>query len=288
MGKRYAINIGVANSDSIHYGSSRPFEAAKKSSEYLQQFFRNTIGFDCSQLIQDEAATTERITSELKYLETKMNEGDLLVISFSGHTYKVRPDDQLTNAQNEDRGWGIYDRIFFHFEIWQCLQHFRPGTRIIIIADSCYSGITGAEFVPDTGRKWFDEKNLKQYNNILINSGKPLQFEIAPSVVVMTASNKDQEIVPSSYESDRTVFSVAFTKAWNRKKEQHTLSSFFDDIVWFIHMAIAQQPDIQCDCTKLEHKDIHRRRATPQWHYNQGHKYTKLRTQVPAFKATNF
>ena len=287
-GKRYALNIGSSEVSAAHYGSPRVFSSAEASSNYMRNFFEREK-FDESILVQDRDATTCYLKEKLEHFAAILVVGDLFVLSFCGHTDGITENSDLDNKENEDEGWALYDRVLFHFEIWQFLQHFRAGVRVVIIADSCFSGDLGVDFAPETdiNTSWF-ETHKDIYNPILEKSGKPGQHAIPPSVVILSASAENQKIV-SMGRKCRTVFSNAFEDAWERQKLpghlfKHNLSSFFDDIVWYIHVELITFPDLKCKLDRLNTPATHKKRVTPQWHYNQGHKYTKLRTQKPPFK----
>lgn len=82
-------------------------------------------------LLTDKNATLENFLKGFIYILKNIIEGDLVVISFSGHgTY---------NSLSNKNYWTLYDERLFDHEIYQLLRLIPSGVRVVLISDSCQS-----------------------------------------------------------------------------------------------------------------------------------------------------
>lgn len=273
MGKRYAINLGLTKTDTNnHYDIPLSLRSAPHVAKYLNTFFKD-MGFDdlSDGPWLDHEVTTDRFDKRMKELHQIVDPGDLIVISFCGHTYHVNKKYTfLKNHENEDEGWVFYDRVLFHFEIWRYAQGFKPGVQIIIMSDSCFSGSLESRrqekaIKEDERIEKFWKRHKGLYNDILKHSAFPMQHMVPPSIVILSAS-AENEISLEMPGTDNTYFNEAFRRAWENREKGDTLSNFFDEINWELYNLI---------------KGNTRYLPIAQWHYSQGHAYTGLRSRVP-------
>lgn len=103
--------------------------------------FRNNLGYInnyhvyCDywnrNLLTNSQATLENFLKGFIYILKNVIEGDLVVISFSGHgTY---------NSFSKKNFWSLYDERLFDHEIYQLLRIVPSGVRVVLISDSCQS-----------------------------------------------------------------------------------------------------------------------------------------------------
>ncbi|MCG8574878.1 MAG: hypothetical protein MI810_08350 [Flavobacteriales bacterium] len=307
MAKQYAILLGVEEVNSSNYGGAHyPFSAAGKSTTFFNSYFSELQNSKFEILRPKGSEITSTFLLEtLTKLKKEMTEGDILVIYFCGHSFQVLPEHSewnLLHTDREDEGWGLYDRVFFHFELWMAVKDFAIGSRIVILSDSCYSGITGFDYFSGMEKSAFSEisskklpwfvPNLLLYNTILSSIQYVHLFDVKPSVIIIGSSGERQVIAPGLGETRMTEFSVAFHCAVNNIPSPKNLVELFDRInmhlitfhpLNFSRVDPTRHPESFCSLSSEEYT-----RVLPKWHYHQGHKYTKLRTQTPLFKNENF
>ena len=114
------------------------FPQQNRRDAQLADFFRRQ-GVPPEQMVylQDEQATTRRVRNEFSNLLARTKEGDLLFVYFTGHGYKSDDERQTYfatyNASDKVAGWSTESIIS------DINQSFR-GSRVVLTADSCYSG----------------------------------------------------------------------------------------------------------------------------------------------------
>lgn len=95
-------------------------------------------GFQTTTLLSPEALK-ERVVKEISDAAGKLESGDIMWVSFSGHGVRV-----LDNSGDEydayDEAWLLSDRILTDDELHHLWSQFRPGVRLLIILDCCHSG----------------------------------------------------------------------------------------------------------------------------------------------------
>ncbi len=101
-------------------------------------------GFD-TKVILTKDATRDVILTAIRNAATKLGDGDIFLITYSGHGDNI-PD---VNANPEDKGfdqaWCLYDGELLDKELYAEWSRFSKGVRILVISDSCHSqGITKA------------------------------------------------------------------------------------------------------------------------------------------------
>ncbi|HEY0323417.1 MAG TPA: agenet domain-containing protein [Pyrinomonadaceae bacterium] len=114
------------------------FPQENRRDRELVRFFREQ-GVPDSQIVylQDRAATTRRIQSELRSLLSKTQEGDTLFLYYTGHGYKNdsgRAYFASYDANDEDNpGWAVDS-------IPATIERYFKGSSAFLTADCCYSG----------------------------------------------------------------------------------------------------------------------------------------------------
>lgn len=302
MRKRYALNFGLSDVDDKHYGEGLDVRFGSGSASYMATAL-GELGYT-SKVWVDEKATSSRMLNEISNLANQLVEGDSLVLTFCGHMISIVRDWDLPNAQNEDMGWVMFDRVLFHFELWNLVQKFKPGVRIIVISDSCNTGDFGFSRnvrispVAKTHKKETkeDDSGLPQcfvkfklaYNLILRDSVDPSQYKVPPAIVIIGSTSRIHSTHPDSDNNHRTDFSLMFQFAFEHVGSSKTLSwkSLHDEIIWqTVHQEIwsdarreANEPNPTVSAIKnsVDPQYNVTRLPLPQWHYYRGYEYTLI------------
>jgi len=103
-----------------------------------QKDIAERFGFKAS-ILENEDATTDRVVNMIAAAASNLKNGDLFFISFSGHGNRVIDKDG-DEEDGYDETWCLYDQMLIDDDIFELLKRFKPGVRILIIADSCHSG----------------------------------------------------------------------------------------------------------------------------------------------------
>lgn len=111
-----------------------------------------------SELVLTENATLENIVRKFEEYSQKVQRGDTLVILYSGHGGYYK-DDNGDERDGRDETWCLYDGELLDDRIWEMLQKFQRGVRLLMFSDSCYSG---------TAYKVVQEPNLRRKENDIV------------------------------------------------------------------------------------------------------------------------
>lgn len=164
----------------------------------------------------DGAATRGAVLDELSKAARELVDGDLLVVSFSGHGSSVR---EVGPAGDEDDGrdetWCLYDRMVLDDELGAMWTSFKPGVRIVVFSDSCHSGSVTKfkefarmlEAAPVDPVE--DDKLVRQFENLESRSGDvdPEQDPLPSPVRALPEAVADEH-----YQQDRAFYDDLGTK----------------------------------------------------------------------------
>jgi hypothetical protein len=95
-------------------------------------------GFTSSMLLTRNA-TVAAVTAAMREAAGRLDAGDLLVLSYSGHGGQV-PDPSGEERDFLDETWVLFDRELLDDELYALWAAFKPGVRILVLSDSCHSG----------------------------------------------------------------------------------------------------------------------------------------------------
>ncbi len=232
MGKKgYVINIGLNNVDREHYPNSLGWATAEPGAMRLHDLFKG-LCYKSEPLLYDEA-TTSALKVRLRALAKKMKAEDMLVLSFCGHGKGVQKEFDVENSELEDEGWCMYDRVLFHFELWELASLFKKGVKIVLISDACNSGptigVTPETELVDPDEEYKPnvfEKHKSLYDEILSRPRIPRK-KVDASVVVMSGSKEDSK----TYEGSRfSYFTEALLCAWKNREPEDDYYDFFEHV----------------------------------------------------------
>lgn len=252
MATSYALCLGVNAVDKKHYGTAKGYSTADDSAQKLHEHFLKA-GIESTCLTHEEVLY-EDVKSYLLSASEALVKDDTLYLSFSGHGARVTENAGFKEEalSYEDRGWCLYNRVVFYFELWEWARRFASGVNIVVLSDCCYSGImdiTSVHFEAFGGedvKNWAEYEYL--YEPIILNSHRPMEFQIPPAVLILSASARNSD----SYESTKyTVFMESIIAS---------MMNYGGDLNYF-HLYAKLVKDV----TAM------RKKQTPRWHYIQGH-----------------
>jgi metacaspase-1 len=90
-------------------------------------------------ILTDKDATAEQILLGIEIAARYLECGDKFFVTFSGHGTHIHDFDQ-DEDDARDEAWCCYDKLIIDDELYARWKLFRPGVRILVIADSCHSG----------------------------------------------------------------------------------------------------------------------------------------------------
>ena len=139
--KGYSLHIGVNHVDQKHYKGLPDLKAAVQDAIDYKQIVQDVFQYTKSDILTNEKATAANVSAKLKEYAKIVEPGSIFFLSYSGHGGLIQNDYfYITNDEEYDQTWCLYDRQFLDDEIFDALSKFDEGVRILVISDSCHSG----------------------------------------------------------------------------------------------------------------------------------------------------
>jgi metacaspase-1 len=142
MPKGFSLHIGVNKYDRVSYsrmGFNNPDILPNCDNDAIAKMgIADRFKFNSAILLNEEA-TTRVVLDGIKLAARNLDYGDIFFLSFSGHGYHVT-DRNGDEDDKFDETWCLYDGMIIDDELFEHWKLFRPGVRILVIADCCHSG----------------------------------------------------------------------------------------------------------------------------------------------------
>lgn len=136
-GKGFAIAIGLRTIDPAVYGSDGYLAGCEPDANDMAAIAQG-LGHSVTRLLTQQA-TRNAVLASLADHASRLERGDLLIVSYSGHGGQV-PDGNGDESDGLDETWCLYDGQLLDDELYDAWTRFRPGVRILVLSDSCHSG----------------------------------------------------------------------------------------------------------------------------------------------------
>ncbi len=234
-------------------------------------------GFDNKniKIVIDDDASKDGIVTELENLKNNVNEGDIVVIHYSGHGQQIQDDsdDELDGYDEALIPWDAQIRMT---DLYKGEKHLRddevklltddlraklgPDGNLLLILDACHSGTgnrgdlaktrgTDIKFSEEgyTPPKKSDEANFDDFS-------KEESKELAPMITMSGAGQHELNYEYYDYEKDSSYGSLSYavSQVLSNADENTTYRSLFDQIkIKMSTIAPRQSPQIEGDVDYL-------------------------------------
>ena len=171
-----------------------------------------------------ESVTVEAFAERILDAVARLNAGDTLFLTYSGHGYYLRdPSDPDTGL---DQTWIFYDGIVTDKALLRVWRTCRTGVRVLVISDSCHSGsiiqqcLTSSSVVGPSG-----VVAVAAVKELPVTLGAPVfkvlpgMEAIAPSggaqVLLLPACADTESTLGASTAGGNSVFTEAILSVWD-------------------------------------------------------------------------
>jgi hypothetical protein len=137
MPRAVSIHIGVDNPRDHDVRLQNSENGAWRMAELASQ-----AGYDRILALRGPAATRQAVHDALAGAAGALQRGDTLLVTFSGHGGHA-PDHDHDERQGCDESWCLADGVLLDDKLAGYWRLFEPGARIVVVAESCYSGGMG-------------------------------------------------------------------------------------------------------------------------------------------------
>ncbi|HYP54297.1 MAG TPA: caspase family protein [Pyrinomonadaceae bacterium] len=249
--KGLSIHIGLDYVDPNHYDgwdgklAACVFDARDMIKLAKSRKFKPT-------LLLNEQATSSNVTAAISGAASKLDTGDMLWISYSGHGGQV-PDTNGDEKDGFDETWVLYDRQLVDDELYALWSQFAPGVRVLVTSDSCHSGsvvrkiiydqlknspiasaapaadpLAGTRAMPEDAQKRTYRKNKATYDGIQKTFRSGEKIAVNASILLMSGCQDNQL---SSDGTRNGLFTQTMLKVWNGGKFSGRYAAFHKTIL---------------------------------------------------------
>jgi metacaspase-1 len=139
MARGMSLHIGLNRVDPDQYdGWDGELQACEFDANDMRAI-AEANGFEPTSLLTADA-TAEAVMGAIERAAGDLDEGDVFLLTYSGHGGQVPDRDNEGETDRSDETWVAYDRQIVDDELYQLWAKFKPGVRILVLSDSCHSG----------------------------------------------------------------------------------------------------------------------------------------------------
>ena len=230
MPQGISIHVGLNGVDPDQYeGWDGKLNACEADANDMEAIAKGH-GFETHKLLTAEA-TAEALTSAFDDAAGKLQGGDILLLTYSGHGGQV-PDTNGDEDDHMDETWVLYNRQVVDDELYAFWAKCAPGVRIALFSDSCHSGTVARGAVeavgedrvgpgfrlkgmPDEYIQSVYEAHKDEYDEIQ-KSVPPLESADVKASVLLTSGCQDNQ---TSLDGDKNgLFTQNLLEVWDDGK----------------------------------------------------------------------
>jgi len=261
MAYNLSINIGLNRVDPNKYNGWDGALGGCVNDANAMRSLATKLGFSPLRLINEEA-TRATVIEAVSKASQKLESGDTLLITYSGHGGQV-PDANGDEIDGKDETWVLYDGMMIDDEIYQLWTYFKAGVRIILISDSCHSGTVDRQLfrsemiahlrgftrasevsfqdklIPDELAYALYESHPEIYKAAQFSALRGDRTEIAAHVILISGCQDNQL---SADTGQNGLFTLRMLDVWNNGNFSGSYRDFVNQIKQ--RLPLSQQPNL--------------------------------------------
>lgn len=138
MSHAVSIHIGVNDPRAASAYDMRARLSDSETAAWRMAELASQAGYDSMLVLRGRTATLAAVNAALWNVSQLLEEDDALLVTFSGHGGQVQNNkgDEL----GSDESWTLYDGELLDDTLAGYWRLFKPGVRIVVVSESCYSG----------------------------------------------------------------------------------------------------------------------------------------------------
>ena len=222
MAKKLAIHIGLCSVDADVYiegGQKVPVKLPSAEKDALDlAAISEEMNYELICLLLGADATLEKVKKAFKESIEKLEAGDNLLLSFSGHGAQVKRTKSFkAEYEGTDEFWCLYDGVLQDDEMHCFLSKIPKGVFVHIISDSCHGG----------GMLRDDEEEIKPFDKLKPDNRREyyqgeIECEDREADILLWAAARPKEIAADG------IFTQTLVQLWNEGHKGASYADFFD------------------------------------------------------------
>ena len=144
----------MARGTSIHIGVNQPATvpgsalSLSEKNAWKMAELAHQAGYGAIYMLRGAEATRSAVSGLLSDAAQALEPGHTLFVSFSGHGSRV-PDADGDEWDQWDETWCLHDADIIDDELANIWRIAAPGTRVLVVAESCFGGGSGRPYGKD-------------------------------------------------------------------------------------------------------------------------------------------
>jgi lysophospholipase L1-like esterase len=137
--KGISLHIGLNKIDPHHYGSDCMLYGCHNDARSMAAIASDR-GYETAGILLDADADAKAVTGAIKQAAKVLKNGDIFVLTYSGHGGSVPDFSGDEKDDGRDETWCLFDRQLLDDELYELYELFDEGVRVLVVSDSCNSG----------------------------------------------------------------------------------------------------------------------------------------------------
>jgi metacaspase-1 len=140
MAQGLSIHIGLNNVDPAKYSGWNGQLSGCINDANAMKKIAAAMGFGSPQMLLNEQATYCNVVQAISNAAKQLDNGDMLLITYSGHGGQVPDANAMPGDDGLDETWVLYDKMVLDDQLNVLWSQFKSGVRVFVLSDSCHSG----------------------------------------------------------------------------------------------------------------------------------------------------
>ncbi len=220
MARGISLNIGLNYVDRNRYGNYFDELEGCENDARDMLALAAAQGFQTTLMLNNQATSTA-VTNKIKDAANQLSVGDFFLLTYSGHGAQLLNElDEDEESDGVDETWALFDRNLIDDELTVLWSQFQPDVRILVISDSCHSGVSTRSFrnggrlrgiLMRTQQGQIDQFS-KTYDDIRRRLPNMRTLEIGASVLSLSACEDGQS---ADDGAENGAFTSALLRIWD-------------------------------------------------------------------------
>jgi metacaspase-1 len=247
MATALSLHIGLNEVNPDHYDGWDGKLVACEFDANDMEALAESQGYTTKKLLTKEA-TADSVSQAVADAGSELEDNGILFLTYSGHGGQV-PDGNSEEEDRMDETWVLYDRQLVDDELYTLWSQFKPGTRIVVLSDSCHSGSVvralpdiiqpqalarngggppAMKAMPEELEKKVYERNRELYDTVQKSTTAYDQSEIGATVLLISGCQDNQ----TSADGERNgLFTQTLKSVWDEGQFKGNYRGFWKKIV---------------------------------------------------------
>jgi metacaspase-1 len=247
MATALSLHIGLNEVNPDHYDGWDGKLVACEFDANDMEALAESQGYTTKKLLTKEAAA-DSVSQAVADAGSELEDNGILFLTYSGHGGQV-PDGNSEEEDRMDETWVLYDRQLVDDELYTLWSQFKPGTRIVVLSDSCHSGSVvralpdiiqpqalarngggppAMKAMPEELEKKVYEGNRELYDTVQKSTTAYDQSEIGATVLLISGCQDNQ----TSADGERNgLFTQTLKSVWDEGQFKGNYRGFWKKIV---------------------------------------------------------